>query len=103
MVMSPSVASGTIPDGVEGEGRPAAVISAQIPENSIFQKNAGRPFACPQTKTEIEFSGIFVESTPSGVDRSKQAVLYKGDMKREWLALQPKPGRTSVAALIASH
>jgi hypothetical protein len=52
MVMSPSVASGTIPDGVEGEGRPAAVISAQILENSIFIKNAGRPFACLQTKKQ---------------------------------------------------
>jgi hypothetical protein len=56
MVMSPSVASRTIPDGVEGEGRPAAVISAKILENSICLGNAGRPFACPQQETEIEFS-----------------------------------------------
>ena len=33
-----------------------------------------------------------------GVDRKKQAVLYKGDMKREWFALRPKPRRRSVAA-----
>ncbi|WP_210212372.1 hypothetical protein, partial [Mesorhizobium sp. M4B.F.Ca.ET.049.02.1.2] len=41
---------GTIPDGAKGEGRPAAVISAKILENSICRKIAGRPFACPQTK-----------------------------------------------------
>jgi hypothetical protein len=54
--MSPSVASRTIPDGVEGEGRPAAVISAKILENSICRTNAGSPLRLPANKTKIEFS-----------------------------------------------
>jgi hypothetical protein len=68
---------------------------------------SGQALRLPANKNRNRIFLNFRREYPAGVDRSKQAVLYKGDMKREWFALQPETetniGAAPVAILITGR
>jgi hypothetical protein len=63
-------------------------------ENSgkfYLPKNCGQALRLPADKKQkSNFPEYSPSVPPTGVDRTKQAVVYKGDMKREWPRMRPK-------------
>jgi len=57
----------------------------------LFAENSGQALRLSaDQKQKSNFPEYSPSVPPTGVDRTKQAVVYKGDMKREWPRMQPK-------------
>ncbi|MFB9985852.1 hypothetical protein ACFFNA_41030, partial [Mesorhizobium kowhaii] len=65
-------------------------------------KNSGQALRLPaDKKPKSNFPEYSPSVPPTGVDRTKQAVVYKGDMKREWPRMRQmdkNPGRHRLTA-----
>ncbi|QKD20456.1 hypothetical protein HGP13_36415 (plasmid) [Mesorhizobium sp. NZP2077] len=78
-------------------------------------KNSGQALRLPaDKKKKSNFPEYSPSVPPTGVDRTKQAVVYKGDMKREWPRMRQmdkNPGRhrltptqcCRIAGMLAAH
>jgi hypothetical protein len=54
------------------------------------EKLRAGPSPARNQKQKSNFPEYSPSVPPTGVDRTKQAVVYKGDMKREWSRMRPK-------------
>jgi len=65
-------------------------------------KNCGQALRLSADKKQkSNFPEYSLSVPPTGVDRTKQAVVYKGDMKREWPRMRQmdkNPGRHRLTA-----
>ncbi|WP_156937971.1 hypothetical protein [Mesorhizobium sp. LNHC221B00] len=68
----------------------------------LFAENCGQALRLTANKKqESNFPEFSSSVPPTGVDRTKQAVVYKGDMKREWprmRQMEKNSGRHRLAA-----